>query len=148
MVYKARRLRIQSGNWSLHAQHEEWDASLKELANKYLIHPFQLLATPICFFMLLYASFVYGLLYLSLASFPIEFQEISGWNAVVGALPFLALLVGILLGAVVNLLNQKFYIKRYRANNNRPVPEARLPPMMIGSIFLHTGMFILGWTGK
>ncbi|KAK1761905.1 major facilitator superfamily [Phialemonium atrogriseum] len=70
LVYKARRLRIQSGNWSLHAQHEEWDASLKKLASKYLIRPFQLLATPICFFIVLYASFVYGLLYLSLALFP------------------------------------------------------------------------------
>lgn len=46
LVYKARRLRHESGNWALHAKHEEWDVSLKEMANKYLIRPFRLLATP------------------------------------------------------------------------------------------------------
>lgn len=146
LVYKARRLRHESGNWALHAKHEEWDVSLKEMANKYLIRPFRLLATPICFSVALYASFVYGILYLNLASFPIEFQEERGWNMVVGALPFLALLVGILIGAVVNVTNQRFYVKRFKANNNRPVPEARLPPMMLGSIFFAAGMFIFGWT--
>ncbi|EAW07800.1 MFS transporter [Aspergillus clavatus NRRL 1] len=146
LVYKARRLRFESGNWALHARHEEWDVSLKELGNKYLVRPFQLLFTPICFLVALYASFVYGILYLSLASFPVEFQEVRGWNQVVGALPFLSYLIGILFGAAMNLFNQKFYIKRFKANNNFPVPEARLPPMMIGSIFFAAGLFIFGWT--
>ena len=148
LVRKAQKLRVQSGNWALHAQHEEWDITLKELTLRYLIRPFQLLATPICFFVALYASFVYGILYLSLASFPIEFQEVRGWNQVVGALPFLAILVGFFLGAVANLFNQKFYAKRFGANNNRPVPEARLPPMMFGSVFFAAGMFMLGWTSQ
>jgi multidrug resistance protein len=34
LVYKARRLRHQSGNWALHAKFEEWDVSVKELAEK------------------------------------------------------------------------------------------------------------------
>ena len=34
LVYKARRLRHQSGNWALHAKFEEWDVSIKELATK------------------------------------------------------------------------------------------------------------------
>ncbi|KAE8152815.1 major facilitator superfamily domain-containing protein [Aspergillus avenaceus] len=148
LVYKARRLRFNTGNWALHARHEEWDVTLKELGNKYLIRPFQLLTTPICFLVALYASFVYGILYLSLAAFPVEFQEIRGWNPVIGALPFLAYLVGILFGACINLLNQKFYIKRFKANNNFPVPEARLPPMMLGSILFAAGLFVFGWTGK
>ena len=148
LVYKAQRLRFESGNWALHARHEEWDVTLKELGNKYLIRPFALLATPICFLVALYASFVYGILYLSLASFPIEFQEVRGWNQVVGALPFLAYLVGILMGACVNLYNQKFYISRFKQNNNFPVPEARLPPMMLGSIVFAAGLFVFGWTGR
>ncbi|KAJ5118134.1 uncharacterized protein N7515_010357 [Penicillium bovifimosum] len=146
LVYKARRLRFESSNWALHARHEEWDVTIKEIGNKYLVRPFQLLATPICFLVALYASFVYGILYLSLASFPIVFQEIRGWNQVVGALPFLAYLVGILIGGAVNLANQRFYIKRFKANNNRAVPEARLPPMMIGSVLFAAGMFVFGWT--
>ncbi|KAI9832244.1 MAG: hypothetical protein M1819_004422 [Sarea resinae] len=146
LVYKARRLRHESGNWALHARHEEWDVSLRELATKYLVRPFQMLLTPICFLVALYASFVYGIVYLNLASFPIVFQEHRGWNPLVGSLPFLALLIGILFGAVVNILNQGFYISRLKANNGRPVPEARLPPMMIGSVFFSGGLFIFGWT--
>jgi len=66
LVRKARHLRHSTGNWALHARHEEWDVSLKEMANKFLMTPFRLLATPICFLMALYASFVYGILYLYL----------------------------------------------------------------------------------
>lgn len=148
LVYKARRLRFSTGNWALHARHEEWDVTYKELANKYLVRPFQLLATPICFLVALYASFVYGILYLCLAAFPIVFQEVRGWNQVVGALPFLGILVGVLFGAAINLTNQKFYIARFKANNNFPVPEARLPPMMLGSVFFAAGLFIWAWTGN
>ena len=80
LVAKARQLRHQSGNWALHAKHEEWDVSLNEMIRKYLVRPFQLLATPICFLMSLYASFVYGIFYATLGAFPIEFQDIRGWN--------------------------------------------------------------------
>ena len=94
LVYKARRLRIETGNWALHAKFEEWDVSLKEMAIKFGVRPFQMLLTPICFLVALYASFVYGILYANLAAFPIAYQEERGWNLVVGALPFLALLIG------------------------------------------------------
>lgn len=146
LVYKAQRLRHETGNWALHAKHEEWDVSINEMANKYLIRPFALLSTPICFAVALYASFVYGILYLNLAAFPIEFIGERGWGQVVGELPFLSMLVGIMMGAGVNLLNQRFYISRFKKNNNRPVPEARLPPMMIGSVVFAAGLFIFAWT--
>jgi multidrug resistance protein len=146
LVYKARRLRHETGNWALHAKHEEWDVSIRELGVKYLIRPMQMLMTPICFLVALYASFVYGILYAQLASFPIAFQEERGWNLVVGALPFLAMLLGIFIGAAMNILNQRFYIKRFHKNNNRPIPEARLPPMMVGSIFFAAGLFLFAWT--
>src|ERR1700712_2414495 len=97
LVQKARRLRHESGNWALHAKHEEWDVSLRELGHKYMIRPFQLLLTPICFLVAIYASFVYAILYANLAAFPIVFQQQRGWNPLVGSLPFLALLIGILL---------------------------------------------------
>jgi MFS family permease len=146
LVRKAARLRHETGNWALHAKHEEWDASIRELGKKYLIRPFQLLATPICFLVAIYASFVYAILYANLAAFPIVFQEQRGWNPLVGSLPFLAVLIGILIGACGNLLNQKHYAAAFKANKNRPVPEARLPPMMIGSVVFSAGLFIFAWT--
>lgn len=148
LVYKARRLRHETGNWALHARHEEWDVSILELSKKYLVRPVQLLATPICFLMALYASFVYGILYANLSAFPIEFQETRGWNPLVGALPFLALLIGMFIGSGMNILNQKQYSKAFKANGNRPVPEARLPPMMAGSVIFSGGLFLFAWTSS
>ncbi|KAK4505246.1 hypothetical protein PRZ48_003209 [Zasmidium cellare] len=148
LVRKASRLRHESGNWALHAKHEEWDVSLAELGHKYLVRPFQLLATPICLLMALYASFCYGILYGSLAAFPIEFEQERGWNALIGSLPFLAMLIGILIGASANWLNQKYYVKKWKENNYRPVPEARLPPMMGGSIFFTGGLFMFAWSSS
>ncbi|KAJ5732329.1 Efflux pump bik6 [Penicillium malachiteum] len=145
---KARRLRFETKNWALHAKHEEWDVSFKELSQKYLIRPFQMLATPICLFMSVYAAFVYGILYANLESFSIEFHEIRGWSTVVGNLPFLALFTGILFAAALNVYNNKYYFKQFQANNNRPVPEARLPPMMIGGIAFTAGLFLFAWTSK
>jgi len=178
LVAKARRLRHETGNWALHARHEEWDVSVKELANKFLMTPFRLLATPICFLVALYASFVYGILYLyalppfltsitniirCLAAIPIQFAEDRGWGPVTSQLPFLGFLLGSLLGGGANVLyvpnlsfyallltginsNNKFYIRKFEKNGNKAVPEARLPPMMIGSIFFAAGLFIFGWT--
>jgi MFS family permease len=66
LVYKARRLRHETGNWALHTKFEEWDVSIKELSKKFLLRPIQLLMTPICFLVALYASFCYGILYMQL----------------------------------------------------------------------------------
>ncbi|MCJ1479070.1 hypothetical protein MMC13_007754 [Lambiella insularis] len=146
LVYKARRLRIQTGNWALHAKHEEWDVSVKEMIQKFGVRPFQMLMTPICACVSCYNSFVYGLLYANLAAFPLEFEEERGWNQFVGTLPFLGTLIGIIFGGLANILNAKFYIKRFHANGNKPVPEARLPPMMVGSVFFAAGLFLFAWT--
>lgn len=148
LIYKARRLRIESGNWALHAKFEEWDVSVAELARKFLVRPVQLLCTPICFLVALYASFCYGILYMQLGSIPIIFGEVRGWAQVEASLPFLCIFVGAVLGCGANVYNQLLYNKVYRAAGNRAVPERRLPPMMVGSVLFAGGQFITGWTSK
>ena len=148
LVYKARRLRITTGNWSLHARFEEWDVTLKEMVYKFGVRPVQMLLTPVCFSVSLYNAFGYGLIYAALDAFPFVFREGRGWNPLVGSLPFLAILIGMILGGAVNVLNNShYYNRRYMANGNKAVPEARLPPMMVGAVFLAAGLFIFGWTG-
>lgn len=145
LVAKARRLRHETGNWALHAKHEEWDVSFKQMAVKFGVRPFQLLMTPICLFVAMYASFVYGIVYLMLAAVPIQFAEERGWGPVTSELPFLGIFLGAILGGLANIFNNKFYTRKYKANGNKAVPEARLPPMMVGSVFFASGMFIFGW---
>lgn len=54
---KARQLRLLTGNWAYHAEHDEWEPSLKEMSRKFLVKPFNLLGTPVCFLFALHASF-------------------------------------------------------------------------------------------
>ncbi|OAL27631.1 hypothetical protein AYO20_09704 [Fonsecaea nubica] len=143
LVYKARRLRHQSGNWALHAKFEEWDVSIGELARKFLVRPIQLLTTPICFLMALYASFCYGILYMQLGAIPLIFEQHRGWKAVPASIPFSSLLLGSFLGAAVNVYNQMVYNKKAAG---KVAPELRLPPMMLGSVFFSAGLFVTGWT--
>ncbi|KAK3386083.1 major facilitator superfamily domain-containing protein [Podospora didyma] len=148
LVYKARRLRIQTGNWALHTEFEEWDVSVGELAKKFLLRPVQLLCTPICFLVALYASFCYGILYMQLGAIPFIFHEVRGWSLFVATLPFLCIFVGASLGAAINIYNQTRYNEAYHAAGNRAVPEQRLPPMMLGSILFASGQFVTGWTAS
>ncbi|KAK4238768.1 major facilitator superfamily domain-containing protein [Achaetomium macrosporum] len=148
LVYKARRLRVESGNWALHAKFEEWDVSVVELARKFLVRPVQLLCTPICFLVALYASFCYGILYMQLGSIPIIFGEVRGWSQLVATLPFLCIFIGAILGCGLNVYNQLLYNKAYHAAGNRAVPERRLPPMMLGGILFAGGQFLTGWTAN
>ncbi|EEY17769.1 polyamine transporter 1 [Verticillium alfalfae VaMs.102] len=146
LVDKARRLRHDTGNWALHARFEEWDVGVGELARKFLVRPLQLIATPICFLVALYASFCYGILYMQLGAIPFIFGVERGWPAVSAVLPFLAILLGAITGAVINTLNQLVYNRSYHAAGDRAVPEKRLPPMMLGSVLFAVGQFVTGWT--
>ncbi|KAL2678660.1 hypothetical protein Neosp_009411 [[Neocosmospora] mangrovei] len=146
LVRKARRLRLETRNWSYHAQHEERDATFREMVTKFVIRPIQLLMTPICFFSALHASFVYGIVYLNLGSFPRIFQGARGWNALIGSLAFICLFIGACLGSLVNTVCSRWYVAQLKVNNGRGTPEHRLPPMMIGAVFLMAGLFMIGNT--
>ncbi|KAF2160646.1 hypothetical protein M409DRAFT_70378 [Zasmidium cellare ATCC 36951] len=147
LKWKAQDLR-RRGNWALHANHEEAKFTASDLARTYLIRPPKILATPIGILMATYQAFAFGTLYASLSAIPIIFQEVRGWNEVVGALPFLAMLLGIVIGASATYFNQPFYMKRLKQNGGKPAPEARLPPVMLGSVFFTGGLFMLAWSSS
>ena len=109
-----------------------------KLAVRSGLRSFQMLLTPICSF---YASFVYGIHYANLASFPIKFEDEFGWNMLVRALHFLAFFVSFPSGEA-NLLNQSYYNRCFTAAEIKAVLEARLPPMIFGSILFASGFFV------
>jgi len=148
LVYKARQLRQETGNWALHAEFEEWDMTFDQVARKFLLRPIQILCTPICFLLTLYASFCYGILYMQLGAIPIIFHQVRRWEPVPAALPFLSIIIGAALGCGVNIYNQFRYNKAYYAAGNRAVPEMRLPPMMLGSFLFCGSQFLIGWTAE
>ncbi|KAH7204762.1 MFS transporter [Fusarium oxysporum] len=146
LTRKASRLRRSTGNFSLHAKWEETSPTFKSLLSTYLVRPFQMLLDPICLLLTIYTSFVYAILYASLESFALEYGRFRGWGPVVSQLPFLSLLIGCLFAAAANIFNNIYYGKKLVANHFKPVPEARLPPMMVGGFAFSAGLFLFGWT--
>jgi hypothetical protein len=144
---KAQRLRKETGNQALYHPHEQIKVTPKTFFTKHLSRPMRMLLTePMVTAIAFYASFVYSLLYLTLEVFPIVFQENRGWSPVLGSLPFLGLFIGVLFAVMINLSNQPRYARIVDAAGGRPVPEARLPPMVIGAVLFATGLFWFGWT--
>lgn len=58
---RAKKLRYETGNWALHAKHEERKVDLKDIARRYLTRPAQMMIMePILALLTVYLSFVFG----------------------------------------------------------------------------------------
>lgn len=68
-------------------------------------------------------------------------------NMGVGGLPYFGMVTGQLLGGLFIFLRQPSYQKKLAANNDRPVPEWRLPEVIVGGVSFTIGIFWFGWTG-
>lgn len=145
---RAKGIRKRTGNWAYHAKHEEWDLDLKEYFSIHLLRPFAMLATPIVFSLALFASYVFGILYLIVTSLPLTFEMTRGWDGTVSNLPILSVLVGILFGGVANVWGGLRYRRVLIENGGVPVPEERFPPMMIFGWLMPAGLFIFAWTSR
>ena len=146
---RAQQRRAETNNWSLHAKAEEKVVSMRDIATRYILRPFTMLAQePILILVTLYMGFIYGFLYLCFEAYPIAFQQLRGWNDGVGALPFLAIICGVFLGCGIIIA---FSLTRYRnilLRTGSVNPEERLIPMMIGGVLLPAGIFWFAWTSS
>ena len=149
LVRKARRLRMATGNENFYHPHENLKLDLKSVVNTHLARPLRMLFTePAVGVISLYASFVYALLYLTLEIFPVVFEQDRGYGLVVSTLPFIGSFVGLSCAALLNLANQPRYIHIVDDHGGKPVPEARLMPMVPGGLLLVAGLFWFGWTAS
>lgn len=146
LTSKAKRIRKATGNWAYHAKHEEWDLDLNEYLTTHLLRPFAMLATPIVFVLALFASYVFGILYLIVTSVSLTFEMTRGWEGTVGNLPMLAVLIGVMFGGAANIWGGLRYRRVLIANKDVPIPEERFPPMMMFSWLMPAGLFIFAWT--
>ncbi|SCV00866.1 LANO_0F08966g1_1 [Lachancea nothofagi CBS 11611] len=148
LVNKARKMRELTGNWGIRAAHEDAQLSFKQIAEKTITRPIYMLFTePILFCITLYHSFVYGILYLLLEAYPIVFEGKYHFYKN-GELPYIALLVGMAVNAVYNIYEEKSYVRKVRANDGKPLPEARLRTMVIAGIVFPIGILWFCWTGN
>ena len=139
---KAQRLREETGDDRYWHPHESQKINLNNIVTKYLSRPLRMLLTePMITCIAIYASFVYGLLYMTLPMFDIVYREQRQWGPVLSTLPFLGLMVGVIAALFINLANQPRYIRAVEQNKGRAVPEARLPPMIVGGWLFVIGLF-------
>jgi DHA1 family multidrug resistance protein-like MFS transporter len=94
-------------------------------------------------------AFVYGILYLIFFAYPYSFQLVRGWETGTSSLPFIAVFIGIFLSSVLMAVDSKTRFQKLLVKSGgAPIPEARLPPMIIGSILLPIGLFWFAWTSN
>lgn len=145
---RAKELRHKTGNWLYHSKHEQWRLTAKEFVNVHLARPFAMLGTPICFLITLFASYVYGILYLLITSIPDSFQQARGWGYVECTLPMIAMFIGAFLGGFANIYAGKRYGRLVKQNGGKALPEERLVVMMGMGWLMPAGIFIFAWTSK
>lgn len=148
LTRRARETRLRTSNWAFHAEAEEQTVSFKDIITKNLTRPLRMLITdPIITLTSLYMAFIYGLLYLTLTAYPVVFQGVHGFSLGFGGIPYLAMIVGMLFAGIYIMLSQPAYTRKLKNNNNFPIPEWRLPQIIVGAVSFTIGLFWFGWTG-
>ena len=147
---KAAKIRFETQNWAIRAPIDEKQVNMKEIVHKFLLRPFVMMALePILVLMTIYMSLIYGILYLFFEAYPIAFQEVRGWNGGVGALPFIGITIGVVVGvAIITYTSNTRFKRKMEANGGKPIPEERLVPMIVGAFLLPVGLFWFAWTSN
>jgi DHA1 family multidrug resistance protein-like MFS transporter len=146
---RAANIRKETGNFAIHHVSEEEVITFKDLVEKHLLLPLKLLfLEPIVLLITIYTAFIYGILYLFWEAYPIVFAQYRGINMAVATLPYIGLIIGVLIGCGIVIFFEPRYNRKLKENNNIPVPEQRLLPMMVGAVIFPIGLFWFAWTGN
>ena len=146
---RAKKLRFETKNWAIHSKADESQVDFRSILHNYGSKPFlMLIKEPVLLLITLYLSLIYGILYLFFEAYPISFQEERGWNQGVGALPFLGIGIGVLLGGLTITWITKTRFARKLKKHGKVIPEERLPPMILGAFILPVGLFWFAWTSN
>ncbi|KAI9701742.1 MAG: hypothetical protein M1820_006370 [Bogoriella megaspora] len=147
---KAKKLRKETGNNALKTEYEHPDRSLWVMLRVSLVRPFLLLGTqPIVQCLAIYLAYIYGLNYLILSTFPTLWSDVYHENAGIGGLNYISLGLGLFLGSqICALINDRVYRRLKKRNNNKGVPEFRVPMMIPGAVLTPIGLFWYGWSAQ
>lgn len=124
---KARHLRAITRREDIKAPVESIDRSLGAIFRRDLTRPWRLLLDPISFFVAIYYSIVYTLLYMLFSIYPIVFQQKRGWNAGNGELPLLGVVIGACLGGIALFIHSTRI--RRRGFDQQKTPQLPASPV-------------------
>lgn len=145
---KCKRFRKTTHNANLYTQYD--DVSLLQLLRSSMVRPVKLLGTqPIIQAWSLYCAYLYGLLYLVIATFPNVWTDTYHESISVGSLNYISLFIGMGVASQGGTrLADYFYAKMCNKNGGQALPEFRLPVLIIGSFIVPIGLFWYGWSAR
>jgi MFS family permease len=163
---RAARLNKESGAEMATVPPEMQSKTLGQLFKGTLSRPFIFLAKEtVIIFAALYNGFLYGISFLFNGAFGLVFGAKGyGFNKIGVGLAFLGLVVGISLGPIINIFQERYYQKRIRAAQGstttsedslqaeagqdqfKNIPEARVQLSKIAAVLLPISLFWFAWT--
>jgi MFS family permease len=147
---KAAKLRLSTGNMALHTEYEHAERTLTYILRTNLQRPFRLIGTQaIVQVLALYMAYLYGLLYLVLATFPALWATRYHQSIAIGGLNYISLGLGFFFGTQVCApLNDRVYCALRARNAGVGRPEFRLPLMVPASVLVPVGLLVYGWAAE
>nr|UPX44697.1 hypothetical protein FAC7G5_08 [Penicillium fuscum] len=145
---KAARLRVSTGNAQIRSKLAQ-KLTLQQVLAQALVRPtILLIRSPVVLVLSLYASLVFGVIYLLFTTFNGVFRGQYGFSAPISGLVYLGLGIALVLGVgIFGSLNPQIQAARMKADGvDKPKPEYRLLLMIWLSPCVALGLFIYGWT--
>ena len=105
-----------------------------------------LLRSPIVTLFALYTSMTNGYLLLILATFGTVFQDEYRFKAGPSGLTYLGLTFGFFVGHANLGIFSDWSMARMEARHGKSEPENRLPPLILGSLLITSGLLWYGWS--
>ncbi|SPJ80341.1 related to multidrug resistant protein [Fusarium torulosum] len=143
---KVRKLRKLTGNKLLHTEFEQHDRTFISLLFQNLKRPFIMLFTqPAIQITALYRAYLYGLMYLVFASFPMVWEEKYHQEPGRASLNYVSLGVGFVIGLQISgPLIDKVYATLKKRYNHPGRPEFRVPLMFPTALITPAGLVLYG----
>jgi len=150
LAWKRNKLRKETGNTELHTAFDNPDHTFQKTMQVAMQRPLKLLFTqPIVQVLTIYMTYLYGLIYLKLSTFPRLWAEQYGQSVGMGSLNYLSLGLGFFLGAqILAPLSDMLYRRLKKGNNSVGKPEFRVPIMVPASLLVPIGLFWYGWSAQ
>ncbi|KAJ5355333.1 uncharacterized protein N7496_012545 [Penicillium cataractarum] len=105
---------------------------------------------PVLFVSTIWSAFTVGTLFLFTQSVEQVFMDLYGWNATQTGFVQAAIVIGELIGWVLNFISRTLYFQSASRNKEvpgAPIPESRLYMAVLGGVLgISGGMFTYAWT--
>lgn len=127
------------------AKHDTWSTLRQAPWRVSLTRPVIMLCTePILFSLSLYMALIFGILYLDFGAYPIVFTQTRRWEPQISGLAFLGIASGMAIATAVSPLINRLHARAVARLG--PIPEARLPHLIILSWLIPVSLFWFAWT--